>query len=297
MVKYEDTLYIISVVIRIFVLSMYICNIIAEYLGKYKLLEWIDKSKLNVRLLNTNPYAIDHLLEFDLIDWDFILGNPNGLFIFKDNLHRSTTHKHLSANYECVDFLISSGVELDIKALLHNANGFHLCEKYADSLTDKQWERVHCMKLLKFAKYKEKNGKFKLTTLADCDLTNLKIEKNFNDITEIHKVHESVLKKYANMIASFPGVTVKDKEAYIPDMYMKYIGWDNASRYRCFMHYLEEDPSRINWHSLSGNANALKILEKNQDKIDYTILSMNHGIFKLEIDKDILDALSFLSLP
>ncbi len=291
MVKYEDILYIISVVIRM----SYICNIIAEYLGKYKLLEWIDKSKLEVRLLNTNPYAIDHLLEFDLIDWDFILGNPNGLFIFKDNLHRSTTHKYLSANYECVDFLISSGVELNVKALLHNPNGFHLCEKYADSLTDTQWNQIHNMKLLKFAKAKK--GKFKLTTLADCDLTNLKIEKNFNDITGINKVHVSILKKYANMIEFFPGVNVKNKEAYIPDMYMKYIGWDRASRYRCLTHYLKEDPSRINWETLSGNSGALKILEKNQDKIDYTMLSMNHGIFKLEIDKDILSALSFLSLP
>lgn len=277
----------------------YICNIIAQYLGKYKLLEWIDKSKLDVKLLNTNPNAIDYLLEFNLIDWNFILGNPNGLFIFKDNLHRATTHKYLSANYGCVDFLIKSGVELEVKALLCNSNGFHLCEKFADSLTDAQWEKIHLMKLLKFANAKK--GKFKLTELKDCDITNLKVEKNFNEITEIRKVHLSILKKYPSMILLLPGVTVKgkdkNKEVYIPDMYMKYFDWGRTSWYKWAVPYLKEDPSRINWDMLSINASALEILEKNQDKIDYLSLSLNHGIFELKIDKDILAALSILSFP
>ena len=40
----------------------------------------------------------------------------------------------------------------------------------------------------------------------------------------------------------------------------------------------------INWNKLSTNINAIEILEKNQDKINYNWLSINPSIFK---DEDI----------
>ena len=44
---------------------------------------------------------------------------------------------------------------------------------------------------------------------------------------------------------------------------------------------LPENRNKIDWKSLSGNPNAINILEANQDKIDWDILSMNPSIFIL----------------
>ena len=39
----------------------------------------------------------------------------------------------------------------------------------------------------------------------------------------------------------------------------------------------------MNWHKLSKNPNAINILSKNKDKIDWWELSRNPSIFKLTI--------------
>ena len=46
------------------------------------------------------------------------------------------------------------------------------------------------------------------------------------------------------------------------------------------IYYLE----KINWTTLSSNINAISILEKNQDKIDWKILSGNPNIFCCDYD-------------
>ena len=47
---------------------------------------------------------------------------------------------------------------------------------------------------------------------------------------------------------------------------------------------LEKNLEKINWTTLSSNINAISILEKNQDKIDWKILSGNPNIFCCDYD-------------
>jgi hypothetical protein len=44
------------------------------------------------------------------------------------------------------------------------------------------------------------------------------------------------------------------------------------------------DINKINWIWLSGNPNAIHLLEKNIDKIDWDFLSLNSSIFELDYD-------------
>ena len=44
--------------------------------------------------------------------------------------------------------------------------------------------------------------------------------------------------------------------------------------------FLEKNPNKINWGSLSRNPNAIDLLEKNQDKICWGELSSNEGYYE-----------------
>jgi hypothetical protein len=47
---------------------------------------------------------------------------------------------------------------------------------------------------------------------------------------------------------------------------------------------IEKNIDKINWTRLSYNPNAIHILEKNKDKIDWGYLSKNPSIFELDYD-------------
>jgi hypothetical protein len=44
---------------------------------------------------------------------------------------------------------------------------------------------------------------------------------------------------------------------------------------------LEKNPDKIDWHMLSANENAIKLLEQNPDKIDWFELSLNKNAIRL----------------
>jgi hypothetical protein len=45
------------------------------------------------------------------------------------------------------------------------------------------------------------------------------------------------------------------------------------------IHLLEKNPEKIDWYVLSGNPNAIHLLEKNPEKIHWRWLSKNPSIF------------------
>jgi len=64
------------------------------------------------------------------------------------------------------------------------------------------------------------------------------------------------------------------------------IDWDLSGNPNA-IHLLEKNPDKICWHRLSGNPNAIHILEKNPDKIDWELLSTNpNAIHLLEKNPD-----------
>ena len=48
---------------------------------------------------------------------------------------------------------------------------------------------------------------------------------------------------------------------------------------------LKKNQDKINWYSLSANSNAIELLKENQDKINWHMLSENPSIFTYDYDE------------
>ena len=58
-------------------LPLDICNMIADYIPKYVLHDWISINKLNWIPLSSNPFAVELLKENqNKIDWGWLSRNP-----------------------------------------------------------------------------------------------------------------------------------------------------------------------------------------------------------------------------
>ena len=67
-------------------LPLDICNMIADYLPKYVLQDWVDVNKLDWRMLSRNTLAIQLLKEnIDKIDWCVLSRNPLAIELLKEN--------------------------------------------------------------------------------------------------------------------------------------------------------------------------------------------------------------------
>ena len=62
------------------------------------------------------------------------------------------------------------------------------------------------------------------------------------------------------------------------------VDWDSLSRNPSAMFLLEKNVNRNNWDWLSANPKAISLLEKNMDKIDWSSLSENPNIFEKHIN-------------
>jgi hypothetical protein len=51
------------------------------------------------------------------------------------------------------------------------------------------------------------------------------------------------------------------------------------------MHIIRKNPDKINWRWLSRNPNAMDLLEKNQDKINWIEFWFNPGIFTYDYEE------------
>ena len=50
------------------------------------------------------------------------------------------------------------------------------------------------------------------------------------------------------------------------------------------IHLLEKNPEKIDWYELSMNSNAMRLLEKNPEIIKWSVFSMNPSIFNKGIN-------------
>lgn len=131
---------------------------------KYKLLDWIDKSKLNWRILSENENVfdlLDNLLEKnqdkinwnvfsnkthkiaielleknpDKINWDLLSSNPAAIEILKKNPDKINWSRLSSnANNDAIDMLEQNLDKIDWNVLSVNPNAIRLLEKNLDKI-------------------------------------------------------------------------------------------------------------------------------------------------------------------
>lgn len=88
-------------------------RIIDEYLGIYKLIDWIDKSKLKVAGLAQNPRALTYLIENDLFVkcWPWhISANPGAIHLLTSTHKKLIRYNQLARNptAEAIDYIIEN---------------------------------------------------------------------------------------------------------------------------------------------------------------------------------------------
>lgn len=83
---------------------------------------------------------------------------------------------------------------------------------------------------------------------------------------------------------------IKLLEQRIEEFGEESVNWSKISGNKNAIHLLDKYPHKIDWSMLSGNPCAIHLLETNQDKIDWSILSHNYkAMHILEKNQDKID--------
>ena len=119
-------------------LPIEICTHIASYViePKYKLLDWIDKSKLSNYGLSMNKRSIQFLKENpDKIHWSGLSANPNAIDLLKDNLDK-INWSALSYNPNAINLLEANVNKINWYCLSDNPNIFEIDRKLLNKEID-----------------------------------------------------------------------------------------------------------------------------------------------------------------
>lgn len=93
-----------------------VCAEIADALGKYKLLDWIDEKELDYNLLSENPNAIDYLEKHPKkIHWSILSKNRNAIKLLRENRSKIDI-KNFYENPEVIA-IIEENIEKHKKAI------------------------------------------------------------------------------------------------------------------------------------------------------------------------------------
>jgi hypothetical protein len=116
------------------------CEINIVKIKKFKLLQWIDPTKLlNMEWLSINPNAIDYLeANPEKIDWDWLSGTPNAIHILEQNIYKINWCQ-ISGNPSAIHILETNIEKINWSALSANPEAIHILEKNLDRI---HWERL-----------------------------------------------------------------------------------------------------------------------------------------------------------
>ena len=225
----------------------------------YKLLDWIPESAINYNTLSLNPRAT-RLLEKnqDKINWSILSSNPEAIHILEDNLGK-IDWRELSSNPAAIRLLEKNQDKIVWYRLSANPAAVDLLEKNQDKIV---WRE--------------------LTKNTNPDAFNL-FEKNY---FKLMYYDWYALCKNPHAI-SF--IEIELRTTKLIDGFYKWfcccrpfnsickIKWGSLclNTNPAAIRMLEENPDKIDWSTLSRNPAAIRLLEKNPDKIVWFNLSSN----------------------
>ncbi len=207
-----------------------------------------NTDKINWYNLSANPTAIDIITEnLDKVDWIMLSTNPNAISILRQNMDKFFC-PHFIYN-ENIIYLLTDDIKTITWTEIHNK---------LDDLHDKY--KLDKRRFIN--NFSHSNNKYILNLLDKKP-----DEINWCILCEANQDNaEFLIKKYIDKIPF--GCLCYSKFA------IEYIE-ENIGKY--------DNPNY--WENLSVNPDALNILEKNQDKINYfTFYALNEGIFEYDYD-------------
>ena len=99
-----------------------------------KLLDWIDKTKLDLFYLSLNPNAISILKEkYDLIDWSMLSRNHNIIKFTKKNINKIDWF-NLSSNKNAISILKEHPEFINWQQLSRNKNAIELLKENPEKI-------------------------------------------------------------------------------------------------------------------------------------------------------------------
>ena len=124
----------------------------------YRLLDWIDKNKLDWELLASNPNAIDLLRENpDKIDWDYLSANENAIELLRENKDKIDWYR-LSSNPNAIELLRENPDKIDwdyLSANGHDANCHSSAAQSADAFDAQKIKSRHFKSTIQVGKHAE----------------------------------------------------------------------------------------------------------------------------------------------
>ena len=255
--------------------------IIASFIiePKYKLLKWIDNTKIDLYYLcaNPSPNVFNYILEnynMNDINWHVISMNPSAIkFIEKEiiNGNNNVNWGVLSKNPAAVHILENNINKIDWNILLENESmeAITLLCKYPDKINNKIFRNKYAVKMIEN----------KIDNIEPDDLyyiaSNINaihiIENNMNNIHNNNTMHQ--LCKNENAIHIIEKLDTNN------------INWYNLCSNKNAIPIIRKNMDKIIWDALCMNTSkeAMEMLENNMDKIIYMMLSMNPSIFEVDI--------------
>jgi hypothetical protein len=269
----------------------------------YKLLDWIDKDKLDKLILYCNPNAITYIkenLEKDYLNkiiwYSLSSGNPNAIDIIEKNLDKIEYYE-LSANPNAIHILENNLDKVNWSYLSRNPNALHILENNFDKIC---WmhlcfnENPNTINLL------QKGLELKKISLEYMSFNPSSINLLKENPDEINWTFLSSNKNAIDLLQANPDKICMEELCYnengasLIEKYIykfnyiekKYYSYDlSKNKGKGIVELLKKYPEKINWDGLSCNPNAIELLELNQDKINWKNLSINPSIFTFDYNK------------
>ena len=275
-----------------------------------------NPDKIKWDALSRNPNAI-HLLENnpDKINWEYLSGNPNAIHLLEKHPEKICMRMLSSNPCEGAMRLINEHIynplskinwtalsrhanrlcvekKLDIFDCFNNPCIKHILEANpANPLDDINWTKLssnpYAFDILE--KYPERIIWYALMRNPNINAINNLLNKLSENLLPRAFDYECFLK--------FPNIDIINELINIitldPDNMLYEQFWDCLSENPNAMSLLKKYPDRINWYCLSKNPckEAIDLLKNNPDNIVYESLSVNPSIFEIDTEqlkKDIL---------
>ena len=250
-----------------------ICDIIATnfYNIEYELEDWvINSGKISFNKLSRNPNAIDLLKKYpEHINYDELSRNinPDAIELLQKNLSKiNWSNLSLNSSISAIELLKNNKNKIDWDKLSLNKSIILFMDDNEDNEYDfdkLNWDNLSrnsgAIPLLReyprYINWAKMSGNSKGIELLCERLSRNKRIVNYNELS-LNETPEAIAILRQNF---------------------KKINWHNLAYNKCkeAIELMKEYPQNIYWDALCCNPNALEILEKNQDKICWNILSSN----------------------
>ena len=237
---------------------------------------WIPIEKIDFEgfCSNRNPSAISILEQhLDKINWNSLSRNPNAISILEQNIDK-INFDALSSNPNAISLLESNLDKIEWFNLSSNPNAIHILER---NLSKVDW---NCLSSNPNAIHILEKNKDKINWTHLCrnpngiPLLEEVLFQNMNNNNHINNQEE--ISDYFSLEKCLKSASLDDPTIERPKPNWYYLsGNPNA------ISLLEQNIDKIDWHYLSSNPNAIHILEKNLDKINWRLLSANPNAISL----------------